>query len=184
MKRVIFTESQIKRLLGEDVFAYSRTGAPSEEGGHGLDKVFTSQQTGEPDSGEEKRGMGATTDKKNSETCPTGYFGQVSRHYMTEENKDLKNRTFIGKQGGEAKTPGAIAYMKHKRDVDGKVLSDEEEMLVRQADGARQQSLMHKKIRQSMGDTNAFQKAGGTRQSGNGKSHTPKTNSVSITYEN
>lgn len=180
MRRVIFTESQIKRILGEDVFTYYNDGASSVEGGHGLDKVFTTQQTGEVDSDEETRGMGPTLDKKSYETSPTGYFS--SRHYMAEENSRLNGRKFIGKQGGESKSSGSIAYMKHKRDVDGVKLSKEEESLVNQVDGARAQIKQQKTTMANLGAPNQFQKPGGIKNSGNGKAHTNKNN-VSITYE-
>lgn len=178
MKRVIFTESQIKRLLGEDVFSYSNGSASSKEGGHGLDKTYTAQQTGEIDSEEETRGTGPTLDKKYSETCPTGYFGQISRHYMAEENERLNGRQFDGKSAG------SVAYLKHKRDVDGVKLSKKEESLVNQVDNARTQIKSQKKLMSDLGAANQFQKAGGTKNSGNGKAHTKKnSNNVFITYE-
>lgn len=207
MKKVIFTENQLKRIIGEDFTSY----LPNEFDAKDVpDNSYGTEITTSDKLENGEMGDMPTTDKirrmKSTQGPFTGYFGRTyGRIY--EDNQDLVNNRFginstirqdiensaneeekkkFLKPCGYKATYKRIYDLKNKAketpeeftDIDRRVLKDYENQLETQKNISKRQ----KETKANIGMTNVYQKAGGTKTSNNGKAHTKKVQDGTITY--
>ena len=213
MRSVLFTESQIKRLFGENFMSYlnnTDTGVAEPDNSYGTEVGLSNKDV------DGNQGEQPITDKiGHMRACGYPIWGGMASRTMPmrgldESNQELrdKGRTFnMGQnmnrdiqslaqngQGGKmvqnmANSQGMTidtAYMRLKRLRDMKE-QDPQRYQMMQGDRmvailqnmintAKKSSASAKKTKAMAGQSNVYQKEGGTKVSGNGMAHSPSVN--------
>ena len=183
MRRVLFTESQIRSIIGESGFTSYLPDMDNTESG-----ISYGTETGIKQPIKGRRNGGPTSDKAAKEKAP-GYQpwrGRVSgptlyEEILSEENKDLQKGYTCG---GEKVPTGTINYWKNQ-EKNGKELSPMQKRAVRRVDTSRDTIRNGKQIKKDLGtDPHPFIDRTNSVPKNQG-AHTKKNtdNNVSIQYE-
>ena len=191
MRKVIFTESQIRRLLSEDI---GFGGAYNPEQYEDHNESYNDDEVGISDKNERGDRVDAIiTDLLSNEKCRNGYpfFGSHYYHSypLEEQNEKLKNTDIEipqrvmnqltpGKRTNNIKSNGKVSVNtadKIVHDTDSK--DPINKYLTKQLHSKRENLKTIKRTQE-----NGFQKKGGTKNNG-GTAHTEKKNIVTFTYE-
>ena len=221
MRRVYFTESQVRGMLGEDFMTYlpkETQASETPENSYGTQTATSGKIDGELTNP-------VCTDRVAKERMPAAPFGR--RHLyaypgtgLYESNQDLENTRFnlgrnlkdtvvsaasndngdkllnnMAKEAESGKGFSTNSAYKRLHDLETMRVNDPERFkringnrLMRnissQLEAAKGVSKRSKELKKDMGMTNAFQKAGGIKQSGNGQAHTKKNGNAVFTYQN
>ena len=228
MRKVYFTENQMKRLIGEDFESYLPQETDAGEvpsNSYGTEVSPSAKIDGEYTDN-------SWTDRVSKEIVPNSPYGrrypctsvsagicESSKKKLNETNQDLQNTRFnltknlksdvmamaasdsgdklINNMAQEIQNgDGFNTKSAYKRlyDLRNMAKNDPERfkringqrlisVISNQLENAKGASKRSKESKKAVGMQNAYQKAGGTKQSGNGMAHSQKTNSdVKFTY--
>ena len=219
MVKIILTESQIRKIVGENFTSYLP--GSLDQGAEPSNSDLT--QVGTVGKIDGERGDAVATDRIAKDRAPkypvwrtTSGLAEESGERLEEANQDLvgKGKSFnmgrnvngmvrsvassnpndrmVNNMANDPNMTSSTAYMRMNR---LRKMKDEDpqrytriggdrllKTLQDKIESAKGASASRKETMHDMGMKNAYQKEGGTKQSGNGKAHTEKKSSVSITY--
>lgn len=228
MRKVYFTENQMKRLIGEDFQAY----LPQETDASDAPDNSFGTETAPSDKYDDEYTDNSWTDEYSKRIVPKGPYGrgymyptvgsgiyESCKKKLNETNQDLQNTQFnltknlksdvvsmAASDGGDKllnnmaqeiqsgsgfNTKSAYKRLHDLRDmaqndperfkkINGQRLIS---VISNQLENAKGASKRSKEAKKAVGIQNTYQKAGGTKQAGNGMAHTKKTDSdVKFTY--
>lgn len=220
MRKVYFTESQIKRLLGEDFMSYlpdEEDAAEVPENSYGTETTTSGKIDGKltdtvcTDRIAKTRVAYSPYGRRNLYSMGNAPLAEGNKKKLDEVNQDLQNTQFnLGKNLKSAVQANAVAAngsdkllnnmsreaqsgkgfnissaYKRLRDLKKMATEDPQRFnriggnrliatITNQIETAKGISKRSKETKKNVGIQNAFQKAGGTKQAGNGMAHTTK----------